>query len=131
MLLGAVAAAGGQAQRAAALVPCAPLQDDWAYQSAVQAALDARTDVWGNELLSMPGGPTYAAARSFLHPLMLVGPPSGKDPHRLTDSGVYYLAFGRPEDNSGATRVDLHVADGSQVVSGRVRGPSLTVGVGP
>jgi hypothetical protein len=97
----------------------------------VQGALDSRTDVWGNELIKAPGGPTFAGARSFLHPLMLVGPPSGKDPHRLTDSGVYYLAFGRPDDNWGATRVDLHVADGSQVVSGRVRGPSLTVGVGP
>jgi hypothetical protein len=128
-LAGTVAAAGGQARRAEA-APCPPLPHDYAYDSAVQAALSSRTDVWGNQLLNTPGGPTYAAARRFLHPLMLVGPPAGKDPHRLTDSGVYYLAFGRPDDNSGARVVDLHVADGSQVVSGRVRGPSLSVDVG-
>jgi hypothetical protein len=128
-LAGTVAAAGGQARRAE-VASCPPLPHDYAYDSAVQAALTSRSDVWGNQLLNTPGGPTYAAARRFLHPLMLVGPPEGKDPHRLTDSGVYYLAFGRPDDNSGARAVDLHVADGSQVVSGRVRGPSLSVDVG-
>jgi hypothetical protein len=128
-LVATVAAAGGQARRAE-VASCPPLPHDYAYDSAVQAALSSRTDVWGNQLLNTPGGPTYAAARRYLHPLMLVGPPAGKDPHRLTDSGVYYLAFGRPDDNSGARVVDLHVADGSQVVSGRVRGPSLSVDVG-
>jgi len=128
-LAGTVAAAGGQARRAE--VPsCPPLPHDYAYDSAVQAALSARSDLWGNQLLSTPGGPTYAGARRFLHPLMLVGPPAGKDPHRLTDSGIYYLAFGRPDDNAGARAVDLHVADGSQIVSRRVRGPSLSVDVG-
>jgi hypothetical protein len=128
-LVGTVAAAGGQARRAE-VAACPPPPHDYAYDSAVQAALSSRSDVWGNQLLNTPGGPTYAAARRFLHPLMLVGPPAGKDPHRLTDSGVYYLALGRPDDNSGARVVDLHVADGSQVVSGRVRGPSLSVDVG-
>jgi hypothetical protein len=130
-VLGAsVAAAGGQARRAA-VSSCPPYQEDYAYDSAVQTALDARTDIWGNQLLNTPGGPTYAAARGFLHPLMLVGPPSGKDPHRMTDSGVYYLALGLPDGKSNGSAVDLHVADGSQVVSARVRGPSLTVSVGP
>ena len=129
LLAGTVAAAAGQARRAEA-ASCPPRQEDYAYDSAVQAALAARDDVWGNQLLSTPGGPTYAAASRFLHPLMLVGPPSGKNPHRLSDSGVYYLAFGRPDGNSGASIVDLHVADGSQVVSGRARGPSLSVDVG-
>jgi hypothetical protein len=122
---GTVAAAGGQARRAE-VASCPPLPHDYA----VQAALNSRSDIWGNQLLNTPGGPTYAAAHRYLHPLMLVGPPAGKDPHRLTDSGVYYLAFGRPDDNSGARVVDLHVADGSQIVSGRVRGPSLSVDVG-
>jgi len=129
LLAGTVAAAGGQARRAE-VAACPPLPHDYAYDAGVQAALSSRTDVWGNQLVNTPGGPTYAAARRFLHPLMLVGPPAGKDPHRLTDSGVYYLAFGRPEDNAGARVVDLHVADGSQVVSDRVRGPSLSVDVG-
>jgi hypothetical protein len=129
VLAGTVAAAGGQARRAES-ASCPPLPQDYAYDSAVQAALSSRTDVWGNQLLNTPGGPTYAAARRFLHPLMLVGPPSGKDPRRLTDSGVYYLAFGQPEDNSGARVLDLHVADGSQIVSRRVREPNLSVDVG-
>ena len=129
VVAGTVAAAGGQARRAE-VASCTPLPHDYAYDSAVQAALSSRSDLWGNQLLSTPGGPTYAAARRFLHPLMLVGPPAGKNPHRLTDSGIYYLAFGRPDDNAGARFVDLHVADGSQIVSRRVRGPSLSVDVG-
>ena len=91
MVAGTVAAAGGQARRVE-VASCPPLPHDYAYDSAVQAALSSRSDVWGNQLLNTPGGPTYAAARRFLHPLMLVGPPAGKDPHRLTDSGIYYLA---------------------------------------
>ena len=125
----AVVAVGGQARREARS-SCPSPQLDPAYVASVNAALASRQDIWGDQLLRTPGGPTYAAARRYLHPLMLVGPPAGKNPHRLTDSGVYYLAFGRPEGDGGADHVDLHVADGSQIVSRFVRGPSLTVGVG-
>src|SRR4051794_30168677 len=121
VVVGTVAAAGGQARRVE-VASCPPLPHDYAYDSAVQAALSSRSDLWGNQLLNTPGGPTYAAARRFLHPLMLVGPPAGNNPHPLTGSGIYSLAFGRPDDNPGARFVDLHVADGSQIVSRRVRG---------
>jgi hypothetical protein len=129
LLAGTVAAAGGQARREPRS-SCASPPSDPGYAASVNAALASRQDVWGDELLRTPGGPTYAAARRYLRPLMLVGPPAGKSPHRLTDSGVYYLAFGRPEGDGGADDVDLHVADGSQIVSRFVRGPSLTVDAG-
>src|SRR3954471_21753535 len=103
VVAGTVAAAGGQARRVE-VASCPPLPHDYAYDSAVQAALSSRSDLWGNQLLNMPGGPTYAAARRFLHPLMLVGPPAGKDPHPLTDSGIYYLPFGPPARRRGRTR---------------------------
>jgi len=103
---------------------------DKAYVSAVNGALAQKQDVWGNQLLQSATGPTYAAIRNHLSPLMLVGPPSGDAPNRVTESGVYYLAFGRPAGSGGARSLDLHVADGSQIVSENVNGARLTVGVG-
>ncbi len=93
----------------------------------VARALRARQDVWGDELLRAPGGPTYAGARRYLAPLLLARADGGTP---LTDSGVYYLAFGRPAGPQGSGSVPLHVADGSQVVSQRWQGRKLTVGVG-
>jgi hypothetical protein len=109
---------------------CAPLQADQAYSDAVFGALAAKEDVWGAQLVGSQQGPTYAAVRARLHPLLLVGRPAGLKPTRLTDSGVYYLPFGRPRGTRGAGAVDLHVADGSQVVSQLANGPRLTVSVG-
>lgn len=96
----------------------------------VHVALAQHEDVWGNALLASPSGPTYDGVRKLLHPLMLVGRPAGLKPTRLTDSGIYYLAFGQPRDATGAGRMQLHVADGSQIVSQRVDGSKLTVVVG-
>lgn len=126
----ATAAAGGQARVGDGQASCAPQQVDPSYATRVNSALNARQDVWGNELLQTPGGPTYARAAAFLHPLMLVGPPSGDSPNRLTDSGIYYLAFGRPAEKHEFRSIDLHVADGSQIVSQYVKRPRLSVDVG-
>jgi hypothetical protein len=90
-------------------------------------ALAARKDVWGNRLLAAPGGPTYAAARRYLQPLLLARGPRGTP---LTTSGVYYLPFARPDGPRGAGSVALHVADGSQIVAQHVGGRSLTLSVG-
>jgi hypothetical protein len=98
-----------------------------AYTKRVLAALSARRDVWGDELLARPGGPSYAAARRYLRPLLLARAAGGK---ALTDSGVYYLPFAQPAGPQGAGSVALHVADGSQIVSQRAGGRSLTVWVG-
>ena len=93
----------------------------------VARALRAKRDVWGDQLLRAPGGPTYAGARRYLAPLLLARAGGGTP---LTDSGVYYLAFGRPAGPQGSGSVPLHVADGSQIVSQRWQGRKLTVRVG-
>ena len=122
----AAAVAGGGREASV----CARLTSDRAYVDGVRQALADRQDAWGNALLASPAGPTYDGVRRLLHPLMLVGRPAGLKPARLTDSGIYYLAFGQPRDSNGAGRVQLHVADGSQVVSQRVDGSTLTLFVG-
>jgi hypothetical protein len=122
-------AAAGQARRSAeASCPTPPA--DPAYDASVNAALGSNQDVWGNQLLRAPGGPSYDRVRRYLRPLLLVGPPSGDSPNRLTDSGVYYLAFGRPAGPGGRRAIDLHVADGSQIVSQYVKRARLSVDVG-
>jgi hypothetical protein len=98
-----------------------------AYSTRVIRALRSGRDLWGDALVASPNGPTYAAARSYLNPLLLAGAP-GRRP--LTASGVYYLPFAQPLGVEGAGSVALHVADGSQILSEGVGGRSLTVGVG-
>ena len=128
--LAATAVGGAQARVGGAQASCPPEQIDASYAARVNAALSARQDVWGNDLLRAPGGPSYARAAAFLHPLMLVGPPAGDSPNRLTDSGIYYLAFGRPAGKHEFRSIDLHVADGSQIVSQYVKRARLSVDVG-
>jgi hypothetical protein len=120
-------AVAGQGRRAS---DCLPLRAAPAYRDAVLAALAAKEDVWGDQVVASPQGPTYAAIERRLHPLLHVGRPAGLKPTRLTDSGVYYLPFGQPYGRGGARTVDLHVADGSQVVSQLANGPRLTISVG-
>lgn len=119
MSAGAVGGQAPQGCREPALSP--------SYVSRVDRALRAGEDVWGNELLAAPGGPTYERVRNLLKPLLLAGA-AKQTP--LTDSGVHYLAFTQPSGVRGAGAVALHVADGSQIVSRRIGGDSLTVGVG-
>ena len=128
-LLAAGAAGAGQPRRGEA--DCPRPQVDPAYNAAVNAALAARQDVWGNELLRSTEGPTYEGVRRYLHPLLLVGPPAGSARNRMTDSGVYYLAFGRHRDGEQHRAIDLHVADGGQIVSEAVRRARLSIDVGP
>lgn len=93
----------------------------------VDRALRSGRDVWGEQLIAAPGGPTYDRVSRLLPPLLLAGA-AKQTP--LTESGVHYLAFTRPPGIQGGGAVALHVADGSQIVWRRVGGPSLTVGVG-
>jgi len=43
-----------------AAAPCTPLHTDSAYTDAVLGALASNKDVWGNDVLASPEGPTYA-----------------------------------------------------------------------
>ena len=120
----AVAGSGSSRSR------CLPIASEPNYLNGLLQTLPLKRDTWGDQLLAAPGGPTYDAVRAKLHPLFLVGRPAGLRPKRLTDSGVYYLAFGVPAGAGGAGRAQLHVADGSQVVSQVADGRRLTVSVG-
>ncbi|MGZ4389931.1 MAG: hypothetical protein ACXVZL_11175, partial [Gaiellaceae bacterium] len=78
------------------------------------SALRARQDVWGDALLAAPNGPTYEGAAQHLAPLLFARGPGGA---ALSDSGVYYLPFALPAGPQGAASVELHVADGSEILS--------------
>ena len=97
------------------------------YVQRVARALRGREDVWGNSLLAKRGGPTYEGVRGYLRPLLLARGPRGKP---LTSSGFHYVAFTHPNGAEGSGSAALHVADGSQILSQRTAGPSLTIGVG-
>ena len=111
---------------AAGAVRCTPGASR-AYARGVGAATRSRRDVWGERLLAARGGPTYDAAAKLLAPLVYATQ-RGRRP--LTRSGVYYLPLAYPTDVYAPATFALHVADGSQIVSRRVDGPSLTIFVG-
>lgn len=98
------------------------------YAASVKRALASRRDLWGDQLLAAPNGPTYDAASSFLAPL-LYGQQRQYRP--LTPSGVYYLAFAYPPSVYSPPVISLHVADGSEIITRKVRDGGLAIDVGP
>src|SRR5262249_27276509 len=105
---------------------CRPKVVGRSYRARVERALGQGRDLWGDRLLETPGGPTLARTRRLLPPLLYAVGHGGR---RLTDSGVYYLPFTMPY-SKGDRGFALHVADGSQIISRRVGGPSMRVFVG-
>ncbi|HEY2672312.1 MAG TPA: hypothetical protein VGJ07_18325 [Rugosimonospora sp.] len=99
------------------------------YKAAVDAALNSNADLWGNQLLARPEGPTYENIKDLLKPLMYAGPATGGP---LTLTGVHYLPFGMPSGLSGRGSIALHVADGSQIITNRstYRNTQIFVGDG-
>jgi hypothetical protein len=93
----------------------------------LESLLTTRRDVLGERLLAMRGGPTLAAARHLLPPLLYAVGHGGR---ALTSSGAYYLPFTLPVSVGGPRGFGLHVADGSEIIVRRVGGPHLDVGVG-
>jgi hypothetical protein len=93
----------------------------------VQQAVSSGADAWGGRLLRARGGPTLDAARRYLAPLTQALQWGGKP---LTTSGSYYVPLSYPFTPYGSTVFALHVADGSELVTRRVGGPSLSVYVG-
>ena len=67
------------------------------YAGSVLRALWAKHDVWGNDLIARPNGPTYAAVRRLLKPLLF----ARSKGEALTTSGVYYLPFAQPLGRHG------------------------------
>lgn len=126
LLIGLVAAAAAP-RTASAAVGCAAPRVSPAYDARVARVLAAGRDVWGERLLTAAGGPTPAAVRRLLPPLLYA---LGRGRTRLTASGVYYLPFTLPFSVGGARGFGLHVADGSQIIVRRSGGPSLLVYVG-
>lgn len=93
------------------------------YEDSVNEALNTGADLFGEEVLSRPEGPTYDNIKDYLTPLKLIG--TG-----VTESGVYYLPFGRPLNLAGYGPVALHVGDGSQIISQHSTGAKVTVFLG-
>ena len=106
---------------------CAPRQVSSAYAASIDDAVASGRDLWGGELLRASGGPTYQAARRYLAPLTQALQ-WGRRP--LTASGSYYVPLSYPFTSYGSPMYALHVADGSEIVTRRVGGPSLQVFVG-
>ncbi len=115
------------ASPAEATTRCAQQRVSSAYAGSVLRALRAKKDVWGEQLIRRPAGPTYAAVRRLLKPLLFAR--ARRKP--LTASGVYYLPFAQPLGSHGAHEIALHVADGSQILARTASGASLRVLVGP
>src|SRR4051812_27093556 len=126
-LLAFVAVGNNRGARATAASACSPRLASAAYTSFVQRAVSSGPDLWGDVLLHKPGGPTFADARKYLTPLTQAMQWGG---HPLTRSGSYYLPFSFPFTPYGSTVFALHVADGSEIITRRVGGPSLSVYVG-
>jgi hypothetical protein len=97
------------------------------YRASVQRAAASGRDLWGEQLLRAPGGPTLAAARRFLTPL---GRAVQWHRYPLTTSGSYYVPLSFPFTSKGSTVYALHVADGSEIETRVAGGPSLSVFVG-
>ena len=126
VIVGSTSTASGGSSRST-VEACRSERPGSGYAHRVETALRARTDVWGNAVLRTRRGPTYEGVRSYLAPLFLARGPKGR---RLTESGVHYVAFTHPAGPGGSGSAALHVADGSQILSLRVGGRSLTIGVG-
>jgi hypothetical protein len=110
-----------------AAASCAPREVSSGYAASIADAVGAGRDLWGGELLRVPGSPTYAAARRNLAPLSRALQ-WGNRP--LTASGSYYVPLSYPFTSYGSPMYALHVADGSEIITRRVGGPSLQLFVG-
>jgi hypothetical protein len=75
------------------------------YVEQVRAALRAKRDIWTDEVLAAPEGPSYEAVLPYLNPLLLTD---------TTASGVCYLPLTYPAEGSVYA---LHVVDGSEILS--------------
>src|SRR3569833_2939184 len=120
----AVVALAAARVEAAPTAVCAPRLATPAYAASIEHAAASGRDLWCARLLALKGGPTYAAARHMLTPLSRALQWHASP---LTASGSYYLPFSFDFTPNGARVFALHVADGSQIVTRRVGGPTLSL----
>ena len=119
--------AGAEPKAASIASTCPHQQLAAAQETILDGALRERRDVLGERLIASPRGPTYAAVRALLPPLWYA---LGRGGRPLTTTGSYYLTFAYPLSLYGAKAFALHVADGSEIITRRTGGPSLTLFVG-
>ena len=119
MAMGAPAGAAG--------VSCASPRATGPYSDSIQRAVNSGPDLWGSRLLTSRTGPTLAAAQRYLAPLLLA---TQRQQRPLTPSGFYYVPLSFGFSSYGPAVFALHVADGSEIVTRHVGGPSLTFYVG-
>ncbi len=86
------------------------------YIDSVNRALRSKTDLWGEQALALPDGPTYEAIAGHLNPIMHLF-------KWYSDSEIIYLPFGVQDTPTGGTDYALHYADGGQIVSRRSEVP--------
>ncbi|RQP09577.1 MAG: hypothetical protein EAS51_11380 [Microbacteriaceae bacterium] len=80
------------------------------YVEGVRAVLRATTDVWADEILRLPDGPTYEAVEPLLVPSMLADP--------LYHTPVPYLPL---TSEIGRDSYALHLVDGSHIIAEGIR----------
>ncbi len=123
ILLALVAFVATDAHTVAAAPPCTPTVSR-AYAEGIGKIVRSGRDVWGAQLAA---NPTLAATQKKLPPILFA---RQRDHKPLTASHVYYLALSYPAGENAPQTFALHVADGSQIISRFVDGPSLTIYVG-
>jgi hypothetical protein len=99
------------------------------YKNRVVEALTTSQDVYGQQILAKPEGPTYDNVKDYLTPIMYAVAPANQGGF-LTDTGVYYIPFGQPQQLTTPGDVALTVADGSQIISNRTGNLSTRIFVG-
>lgn len=105
---------------AASFAAAQGLKPSQQYVDSVNHALAARHDLWGEEALRQPDGPSYESLRGHLHPLMNLS-------RLYSESEVYYLPFGMEDSVTGGADYALHYADGSEIVSRRSEVPPAEI----
>lgn len=77
------------------------------YRDALAAALSSGHDVWGEQVMAEPNGPSFEAVKNFLIPQNGGGVASG-DPgsgyQGSTDTGAYYLPFTMPDGDTSVVQ---------------------------
>ncbi|CAN7748012.1 hypothetical protein [Paenibacillus sp. LjRoot56] len=95
------------------------------YKNRIVDALTTTQDVYGQQILAKPEGSTYDNVKDFFTPIMYAIAPAAQGGF-LTDTGVYYIPFGQPQQPTERGDLALTVADGSQIFSNKADNLSLS-----